>query len=181
VEVKYYQRKNKYGRISNYAEFNGIEFVRNRGYFINRTYGKLHRYIYEYENDCKIPEGYDIHHKDFNKLNNNIDNLEMLTKPEHTKLHFMGKPSQIKGKPKSEEHKQKISEAFKGEKHPMYGQHHSEEARKKISEGLKKQRTHEMYEDIKNKMYYKDFCTKYNVSGSFYYSIKNELKQIKAD
>lgn len=37
----------------------------------------------------------------------------------------------------SEETKQKLSEARKGEKHPMYGKHHSEETRKKISEANK--------------------------------------------
>ena len=29
----------------------------------------------------------EVHHKDFNKLNNNIDNLEILTKSEHIRLH----------------------------------------------------------------------------------------------
>ncbi len=35
----------------------------------------------------KIPDGYDIHHKDFNKTNNNIENLECLSKSDHTRLY----------------------------------------------------------------------------------------------
>lgn len=42
-----------------------------------------------------------------------------------------------KGKHFSEETKNKISEAKKGEKHPMYGKHHTEETRKKLSEAAK--------------------------------------------
>lgn len=38
-----------------------------------------------------------------------------------------------KGKTLSEETKDKISKAFKGEKHPMYGKHHTQEARRKMS------------------------------------------------
>lgn len=30
---------------------------------------------------------YDVHHKDFNRLNNNVSNLEILTRSEHMKLH----------------------------------------------------------------------------------------------
>ena len=34
-----------------------------------------------------IPKGYDIHHKDENKYNNDISNLQCITRSEHTKLH----------------------------------------------------------------------------------------------
>ena len=60
--------------------------------------------------------------------------LIFLTTREHSSLHN-------KGKPKTEEHKKKMSEARKGklvgEKNPMYGKHHSEETRKKLSEAKK--------------------------------------------
>ena len=35
----------------------------------------------------EIPKGYCVHHKDHNPLNNLIDNLELMTLSEHTKLH----------------------------------------------------------------------------------------------
>lgn len=38
----------------------------------------------------KIPEGHDIHHKDGNKSNNDIENLECLPRSEHIRLHRTG-------------------------------------------------------------------------------------------
>ena len=49
----------------------------------------VHRYIWEQLNG-KIPDGYHIHHKDENKLNNSIDNLECISASEHAKLHHTG-------------------------------------------------------------------------------------------
>lgn len=34
-----------------------------------------------------VPKGFVIHHKDNNKLNNSVDNLEMLSRSQHTILH----------------------------------------------------------------------------------------------
>ena len=56
--------------------------------------------------------------------------LKFVTKAEHTRLH-------TKGKKASEETRRKISEAVKGEKHPLYGKHISEETRLKMSESHK--------------------------------------------
>ena len=47
---------------------------------------RIHRYVWEYYNGA-IPKGYDVHHKDHDKSNNDISNLELITKAEHTKLH----------------------------------------------------------------------------------------------
>ncbi len=46
----------------------------------------LHRYKYQKEIKV-IPDDWDIHHIDFNKLNNKIENLTAMPKAEHTKLH----------------------------------------------------------------------------------------------
>ena len=51
----------------------------------------------------------------------------------------------MKGKHHSEESKKKMSEAKKGEKHPMYGKHLSEETRRKISEAEKGKLTGEKH------------------------------------
>jgi len=48
---------------------------------------RYHRWIWE-ELNGKIPEGYVIHHEDGDKMNNNIQNLEMIKNSEHTKLHW---------------------------------------------------------------------------------------------
>jgi len=47
---------------------------------------KIHVFVWERENGSK-PKGYDIHHKDYNKANYNIDNLELLSKSDHLKIH----------------------------------------------------------------------------------------------
>ena len=65
-----------------------------------------------------IPEQYqgmsidelDVHHINFNHFDNRASNLQWLTKSEHKKLHS-----------ESEVTNQRLSEAKKGEKHPMYG------------------------------------------------------------
>ena len=69
--------------------FNGVHFVRddNTGYYLNSTIHKrMHRYVWEYYNGV-IPKGYDIHHKDHDKGNNNILNLEMIDKKSHVSMH----------------------------------------------------------------------------------------------
>ena len=53
--------------------------------FANNNYRKkflVHRLVYEAFNG-KIPEGYTIDHIDQNPLNNNIDNLQCITKQEN--------------------------------------------------------------------------------------------------
>ncbi len=73
--------KTKYGHV----------YQRKDGYFqvssgINQ--GKLlHRLIYE-ENFGPIPEGFHIHHLDNDKNNNALENLVLISKSNHHKLHF---------------------------------------------------------------------------------------------
>lgn len=68
---------------------------------------KLHQYIWMVANGCDIPDGYDVHHIDGNKLNNSIYNLELVNHKKHLSEHK-------KGVTFSEEHKNKISETHKG-------------------------------------------------------------------
>ncbi len=37
----------------------------------------------------ELPKGYEVHHKDGNKLNNSLDNLVVLTKSEHSRIHSL--------------------------------------------------------------------------------------------
>ena len=69
--------------------FNDIKFTRDdhTGYYLNSTIRKrMHIYVWEYYNG-KIPKGYEVHHKDFDRSNNDISNLQLLTRSEHRKLH----------------------------------------------------------------------------------------------
>jgi len=82
-------------------------------------------------------EGFDVHHRDENKLNNDLYNLEYLPHGKHASL-------TNKGKVVSKETKNKISKSLIGNKH-------SEETKKKMSEA-KKGRSWPKSEDWKKKM-----------------------------
>ena len=72
-----------------YKYYHNIKFTLDEksGYYQNATIHKsLHRFVWE-ENNGVIPKGYEIHHIDFNKSNNNISNLIMLSKKEHLEIH----------------------------------------------------------------------------------------------
>lgn len=82
----------RYRDYPKHITFDGLNFYRDDkfGYY-RHCFSKgnpifLHRYVWEFYNG-KIPEGYEIHHKDWNKSNNDISNLEMLTEVEHHKIH----------------------------------------------------------------------------------------------
>ena len=59
-------------------KFNGEKFTLDKrtGYYLKTTkpIKRLHIYIWEYYNGL-VPEGCHIHHKDFNKFNNDISNF----------------------------------------------------------------------------------------------------------
>lgn len=69
-------------------KFQGRKYTRkSNGYYYNcGTRKHLHQAIWIAHNG-PIPDGCEIHHKDFNKENNDISNLECLTKKEHHELH----------------------------------------------------------------------------------------------
>ena len=72
-----------------YAIYNGKVYVRDdkTGYYLNSTSRKrLHRVVYENEVG-PIPDGFEIHHIDRDKSNNEISNLQCLSKREHAILH----------------------------------------------------------------------------------------------
>ena len=88
--------------------YDNIKWCMNRGYWTNRKYGLLHRYIYT-EHNGKIPEGYVVHHINSIRTDNAPKNLIAMTKSEHSILHN-------KGKKASDEAKQRMSIARQGEK-----------------------------------------------------------------
>lgn len=90
----------------NIAMFNGKLFRRDKrtGYYLasqGDASGKrkrLHISVWEFHNG-EIPRGNHIHHVDYDKSNNEISNLQMMTNSEHQTLH---------GKAMTEEHKEKL-------------------------------------------------------------------------
>lgn len=58
---------------------------------------RLHRYMWE--KYCgEIPKGYEVHHKDEDKDNNEISNLELLTKKKHLLWHGENTPVEVRYK-----------------------------------------------------------------------------------
>ena len=71
----------------NYILFDGRRYTRQTNGYYREYSGKyLHRAVWERFNG-EIPEGYVIHHIDGDKSNNDLTNLQLMTKSEHVKLH----------------------------------------------------------------------------------------------
>jgi len=73
-------------------EFNGVKYYRCGQYFSSqqkavRGSRRLHRKVWEYFNGL-IPKGMHIHHKDGNRFNNQIENLELLDSKTHLSNHM---------------------------------------------------------------------------------------------
>lgn len=88
MEIEYHEN-------GDFATVDGKMFRRDKrtGYFLSsRPIGekrkRLHVYMWEKHNG-KIPDGYDVHHKDHDKMNNEINNLELLTRSEHLRKHAL--------------------------------------------------------------------------------------------
>ncbi len=75
-----------------FVMFRGMKYtMRENGYYANsigvRTY--LHRDVWEISVG-KIPAGMDVHHKNGDKSDNRIENLEILTSSDHGSRHGFG-------------------------------------------------------------------------------------------
>lgn len=66
-------------------EFNGERFYMSGKYFSHHN-RRLHRIVYAYHHG-KIPKGKCVHHKDHDRSNNKIDNLDIMGGREHTSYH----------------------------------------------------------------------------------------------
>ena len=70
-----------------FISFNGFKYtLRNTGYY-GRTEGKrtlLHRDVWRFYHGV-IPKGFDVHHIDRDRSNNDITNLELMDHAEHAR------------------------------------------------------------------------------------------------
>jgi hypothetical protein len=162
--------------------YDGINFNQTKdGYWvatIDARIKSLHVYIWEKHNQCRVPRGYVIHHKDEDKDNNNITNLQLMTCNDHNRLHMTGN-QYWKGKHHTDETKALISKANSGSNNGRYGikedPEHAKE-RGRIS-GLAKMKpiTQEMIDDINNGMTRKAWCEKYNCSRTLWDRVRKTL------
>lgn len=122
------------------ALFNGLKFRRDKhsGYYLNSTIHKrLHVYVWEFFNG-KIPYGYQVHHKDFDKSNNELENLILLSASDHAKLH---------GKSWNDERYEKQIKNLNENARPKASEWHGSEA------GHEWHKKH--YEQMKNRLHQK--------------------------
>lgn len=77
--------------------FNGVEYrLMGKGkYYLSQSTTNegrkgakgLHVAIWEFYNGKEVPKGYEVHHKDGNPLNNDISNLECISRKQHFEKH----------------------------------------------------------------------------------------------
>ena len=133
----------KFSRIKDGFKIDGYEMVYEQ---------KRHKWIYTHflankynlkNKKCKSPKKFCIHHKDFNKLNNNPDNLVQMDKQKHLELHAgiiketMARPEiqeKIRAVHQSKEYREKVRATML-----------KPDMRKKLSERAKKQWENEEY------------------------------------
>lgn len=87
-----------------------------------------HRYVWEQHNG-RIPKGYEIHHKDGDTHNNDIENLEMLSIHDHRSIHAKNQT----GRKLTPETKLKIAKSHTGKRH-------TEETKLKMSKSYSRKR-----------------------------------------
>lgn len=125
---------------TNIAYCDGYRFRKDKksGYWLcSKLKKRLHIYIYEKEYG-EIPQGMEVHHKDHNKDNNDIDNLILLTREEHMKIHK---------KEMTDEEREKRRKNLEINARPKAVEWH------KSKEGREWHLQH--YEQVKNKLYKK--------------------------
>ena len=75
-----------------YVEFNGNKFYKmSNGYYKGNS-GWLHIAVWKSAYG-EIPDGYEIHHIDFDPSNNGLENLQCLLRAEHKKIHAARRPT----------------------------------------------------------------------------------------
>lgn len=133
-----------------YAVFDEHIFRRDKrtGYYLNAaTHKRLHVYVWEYYNG-EVPNGCHIHHKDFDKSNNEIENLILMSASEHGSLH---------GNSWSKERYENQIKNLNENARPEASKWH------RSSDGREWHKEH--YENMKNRLYQKktficDYCGK---------------------
>ena len=117
-----------------------------------------HRYVMEQYLGRKLSRDEVVHHKDGNKENNDIENLELMSLSEHSRQHMLGNTP-------SEETKQKLSEASTGRQsaNRKLSDSQVEQIRELHNEGVSNRKiaqmfnvNHQTINELINRKYYKN-------------------------
>ncbi len=125
--------------------FNGKMFTRdeNTGYYLcssksaDGSRNRMHVYVWEYYNGS-VPDGYHVHHKDEDKSNNDISNLELKIGVEHLAFH---------AKENAERNRDRVIQNLNENASPKAKEWHGS------AEGREWHKSH--YEKMKSKLYRK--------------------------
>lgn len=90
------QSKNHLKTIFGNATIDGEGYYRISSKKEGNHMKKLHKLIVEYFYKIKLPQGWVVHHKNKNKLDNRITNLEVILKQKHDKLHGISDETSLK-------------------------------------------------------------------------------------
>lgn len=132
--------------------FKGRKLVIRKGY-ICLGHKPVHRIIYE-EEIGPVPEGHDIHHKDGNRYNNSIENLECLTKSDHMRLH-------------AKERRWALSVTMSVNSDRIHEWHRSEKGKEFLSKKAKKQWEERKFRTFTFHACNKDFQSNHNTDPKY--------------
>ncbi|HYT95006.1 MAG TPA: HNH endonuclease, partial [Gemmataceae bacterium] len=113
--------------------------IKRRFVWTGRGWRVQYRWIWEAVHG-PAPDGFHIHHRDFNSLNDLLSNFELLPALDHEALHY----DKMKGdnnparRCMNDEWRHHISEAIQGEKNPNYGKKHGRQTRAKMQDASKR-------------------------------------------
>ncbi len=104
--------------------------TKRRYYWTGASWQPQYRAVWNFAHG-PAPDGFHIHHVDFDALNDSLENLSLLSAEDHTALHGekMKGDSNPARRLMTEEWRRNIAAAVKGEKNPNYGHHFSEASR----------------------------------------------------
>jgi len=93
-------RKDSVPRGENHPKYKGghIDIFGYRVIWVNSKPIREHRHLMEQYIGRKLKRCEYVHHKDEDPLNNNLNNLEVISAKDHTILHHKGKQSPLKGR-----------------------------------------------------------------------------------
>ena len=88
--------------MTKFKMFNGRKYRLSGGYYKAENWGigasSLHRARWEFYRG-PIPDGFDVHHKDRDRTNNKLSNLELVERIEHNRQHMLARAARGEIKP----------------------------------------------------------------------------------
>lgn len=105
---------------------------------------RIYRQIMENHLNRKLAFNEVVHHVNGDRSDNRLENLQVMTREEHSRYHGIGERNPVygkggtfKGKHHSEEVKLRLSKRMSGKNNPMYGKKVSDETKLLLSEASK--------------------------------------------